>query len=342
MAKPDAHAHGDTVVKRVSSKHHDEGHGGAWKVAFADFCLALLCLFLVLWLMASRDKEAATEALRAAGGGMLDGAGKMPVMAGGPRGSLIDRTPVPLQGDTLTPRKRFVNGNEVSSDFGGPRNDTGEPVRLSKRTYDKPSDLPELARALEQLGSQAGLSANMQTIITPYGLRVLLHDTDREGMFERGSAMPSARFRQLLRSLAPLFAQIDNQLLVVGHTDSVPFNDRSPGAISNWSLSTDRAMAARTHLLMGGMPANSVLQVMGMADRAPLDTKDPRADINRRIELMVLTTGQARSVASMFGLPDATRPLVEGADSAQPDDPAVRELRSQLLSSRNARTPTRE
>ncbi|HEX6735099.1 MAG TPA: flagellar motor protein MotB, partial [Azonexus sp.] len=84
------------VIKRVSRKHDDEGHGGAWKVAFADFCLALMCLFLVLWVLAAREEERVQEWMKAAGGDLLNQSqGRKMDSMGGPRGSLIAREPLP-------------------------------------------------------------------------------------------------------------------------------------------------------------------------------------------------------------------------------------------------------
>lgn len=304
--------HDDAVVKRVSRRASDEDHGGAWKVAFADFCLALMCLFLVLWVMAAREQERIQEAMRTPGGSVMDeGQGIMPETMGGPRGSLIAREPLPHRGE----------------------NDPTEPHLASpapKPRYESPQELQVLAQALARLSADAGLAANLQTIVTPQGLRVMLHDTDREGMFERGSATPSERFRRLLRRMGPLFAQMENQMLIVGHTDALQYADRSYAAFSNWTLSSNRAMAARAQLLAGGMPASGVLQVVGMADRAPIDTEDATAGINRRIEMLVLTSRQAQTVAAMFGLPREVVPLADGVDSVLPDGPAMRALRQQL------------
>jgi chemotaxis protein MotB len=105
---------------------------------------------------------------------------------------------------------------------------------------------------------------------------------------------------------------MENQMLIVGHTDSVQYNFTERTGMSNWSLSTNRAMAARAQLLSGGMRNDSVLQVVGMADRAPIDAARTDADVNRRIELMILTRAQSRTVSAMFGTPGATRELVEG------------------------------
>jgi chemotaxis protein MotB len=313
------------IVKRVSRRHSEEGHGGsAWKVAFADFCLALLALFLVMWLMASRQAEHLEDLLKAAGGSLIDeGRGKVSMSMGGPRGSLIDRNPLPSDGDTLS--KRDVNTGE--SDPAGP----GEGMRLSKAHYESHADMVELSQVLAALGAEVGLSNNVRTIITSYGLRVLMHDTDKTGMFQRGSSAPNERFRLLLKKLGPLFKQIDNQMLIVGHTDSLQYADQSYTAFSNWTLSSERAMAARSYLLAGGMPAKSVLQVVGQADTAPINPDDTAASENRRIELLILTRGQAHSIARMFGAPTDTVPLLDDdVSTSLPDSAALEELRGQL------------
>jgi len=177
-------------------------------------------------------------------------------------------------------------------------------------------------------------------VITAYGLRVMLHDTDKQGMFERGSAVPNERFVRLLRRMGPLFAKMDNQMLLVGHTDSVPYADPAHTAYSNWTLSSNRAMAARAQLLVGGMPPDGILQVVGMADRAPLDTRDAAAGVNRRIELLILTRAQARTVAAMFGMPGSVLPLLDGVDSALPDPAALRGLRTQMIQTQGSAATT--
>jgi chemotaxis protein MotB len=167
-------------------------------------------------------------------------------------------------------------------------------------------------------------------VVTPYGLRVMLHDTDRQGMFMRGSALPTGRFVRLLRKMGPLFAQMENQMLIVGHTDASRFAGSDKGGYSNWALSTDRALSARRELLDGGMRVESVLQVVGMSDRAPLEIKQPLAGVNRRIELLILTTAQSRMVSNMFGKPGAATPLGKDASIGMPDAAALETLRGQL------------
>lgn len=311
----------EAIIKKVSRKHADHGHGGAWKVAFADFCLALLCLFLVLWLLASRNTERLQQVLKNAGANVvIESNGEGSSLATGSRGSMIERFPTLARGETSTEGKGNQNGMAEGAD--------GLPRRLR---LDTPMDLQSLARVIEKISAEEGLSSNVNAVVTPQGLRLMLHDTDSSGMFERGSAIPAARLKSLLRRLGPVFAKIENQLQIVGHTDAWQYNDKGPGAFSNWALSSHRAMAARFHLLEGGMPESSVLQVSGMADQAPLDVDNPKASINRRIELLVLTTSQAKNVAAMFGMPKSTKPFMDGIQSGLPADAEQSRLRNHLL-----------
>jgi chemotaxis protein MotB len=311
VSKPNDKHHEQTIIKRGGGKHDHDEHGGAWKVAFADFCLALLSLFLVLWLMAAREKEAIQSMTKDAAAGQLEGPGNRPEIATAPRGSLIERFP-------------------TMHDGMGPAQGTGATAD-ARVSYDSPADLKSLSKKLEKMSEDAGLAANLHSEVTPYGLRVMLHDTDRQGMFMRGSALPTGRFARLLQKMGPLFAQMENQMLIVGHTDSVQYTFAEKTGMSNWSLSSNRAMAARAQLLTGGMRSDSVLQVVGMADRAPLDDKRTDADVNRRIELMILTRAQSRSVAAMFGAPGATEQILEGVSVSAPEKAGdVKSLRGQL------------
>lgn len=308
MPSPGDKKHAEAVVKRVSRKHDEEAHGSAWKVAFADFCLALMCLFLVLWVMAARNAEQLADITRAAAGDMMDeGAGRSPENVGGPRGSLIERLPIPDHGDAPNSKLRSSGNGD------------GSPApRLSKTRLETAADMEELAEVVKQLSSEAGLAGNLLTEVSQQGLRVMLHDTEQKGMFARGSSMPGESFRALLRKMGPLFAQIENQMLILGHTDAMPYPDLGPSAYSNWTLSNERAMSARLNLLAGGMRKDSVLQVVGMADRAPLDVKNPRAAVNRRIELLILSSEQARNLAATFGMPAAVTPLIDGVNASLP------------------------
>jgi chemotaxis protein MotB len=309
LNKPHDKEGGHTIVKRGGKRDHDEGHGGAWKVAFADFCLALTCLFLVMWLMAARQQQALARIVRdATTSGQINGPGSKPEMLTTPRGSLIERFELPKSG--MGPGQGGQGG--------------GERVR-----YESPEDLQRLANTIKDMSEQAGLGANLSAVVTPFGLRVMLHDTDRQGMFMRGSPLPTPRFGRLLRKMGPLFERMENQMLIVGHTDSVQYSDATATAYSNWTLSTNRGLAARAELLDGGMRKESVLQVVGMADRAPLDPSNTKADVNRRIELLIMTRAQSATVAAMFGPADGKTPPRDSAADAN-DAEEIDKLRRQL------------
>ncbi|HLS81610.1 MAG TPA: flagellar motor protein MotB [Steroidobacter sp.] len=307
------------IVKRVWRRRGDEGHGSAWKVAFADFCLALLALFLVMWLLAAREQER-LEALLEAHSMIDEGIGRMPITLGGPRGSMIGRELSTGGGAVLVDDALAVGEDPTPA----------VRMRLSRTLFESSADLHELAQILQAIGDRAGLTGNVRTMVTPYGLRVLLHDTDKRGMFAVGGATPTAHFRELLQQLGPLFSTVRNQMLIVGHTDALPYVNRGPGGASNWKLSSERAMAARTWLLAGGMPETSVLQVVGLADSAPLNRDNPRAAENRRIELLILTSGQAHLIKAMFGAPTDSEPLLDGVSTSIPDYGALQALRMQI------------
>jgi chemotaxis protein MotB len=305
--------HEETIVKRGGGRQHADEHGGAWKVAFADFCMALMALFLMLWLIAAREASALKNIVReTTSAGLIEGSGGKHEIAGNPSGSVIERFPMPK-----------ANGGAQGPASGGKGSSA-----LTK--YESPSELAALAHALQQMSADAGLASNLATVVTPDGLRVMLHDTDRQGMFVRGSPILVDRFSRLLRAMAPLFEKMENQMLVVGHTDALQYTSSDPNSYSNWSLSAHRALAARAQLLIGGMRKESILQVVGMSDRAPLDAAKPDAAVNRRIELLILTSKQAAAVTAMFGTPSQTEDLAKDVSITKPGEEGLKELRSQL------------
>lgn len=310
MAKRPDQAHDEIVVKKSGGRHQHDEHGGAWKVAFADFCLALMCLFLVLWVLAARDKE---EIEAAIGGG---GANKVNAMAVGERmlgefqpGQMIPKDPI------VIPKPQDRTGAQPDA----------------KRLLDSPAELAELSRRVRAAGATVGISEHITTVVTAEGLRILVHDTDKAGMFRLGSAELMPAFAKLLRSIGPMFQEIDNQLIVTGHTDGVPFQSSTVFGASNWSLSMDRALAARANLLAGGMPERSVLQVIGMADVALLELGKPEASINRRVELLVTTHEHAQNVLKTFGSLQERQTLTPELESSVVDTPVLEILRRKLL-----------
>ncbi|WP_175885460.1 flagellar motor protein MotB [Burkholderia sp. BCC0044] len=285
--------HVDLIVKRAVRRGHDDDHGGSWKIAFADFCLALMCLFLLLWVLGARDEEEARLKLGEMADSMMYDGGSG-VLEGT---AVLNSAALP---DGRTPR---VAGNEA------------DVMTSAGSVADTREALHALAARVRALAEEAGLRDNLQAIVTPMGLRIVLHDTDERGVFVSGGATPSEPFQPVLTRLGELMGAAGNSMLVIGHTDSVPYRGTDVGSRSNWHLSGDRAMSARRWLLEGGMASRQVLQVVGMADRAPL-ANDPRAPINRRIEFLMLTPERARTIQTMFGRPEHVVPLTRGVNAA--------------------------
>ncbi|MGL4859404.1 MAG: OmpA family protein, partial [Enterobacteriaceae bacterium] len=155
-----------------------------------------------------------------------------------------------------------------------------------------------LAMIIMKITEAHNAQSNLQMEIVPQGLRILLQDDQHQEMFQRGRADLTPFFQKLLKELAPVFEKIDNKIVITGHTDGTQYPDGV--RYNNWNLSGERAMAARQALELGGMPAQQVIQVSGMADQMLLDDKNPEAMKNRRIEIMILTRTAADTLYQFF------------------------------------------
>ncbi|VVE05836.1 OmpA family protein [Pandoraea fibrosis] len=279
------------------SRAAQEEHSGAWKVAFADLCLVLMCLFVVMWMLERRVFE----------------------------------EPAPSSSQTSSqqqPSWTASSSTSVSpSDARHAANETAD--ELPHGQFESPADLARLADAVQQLGEMAKLSDHVSTTITPDGLRVRLADSDERGMFERGSATPSPGARALLSRIGGLLANVENSLMIVGHTDAVRYRTTAADGYTNWHLSSERALAARTALVAGGLELDRVLMAVGMADHAPLRVDDPVAAANRRIEFVVLTKARATQLSQMFGAPQAGEMVLSGQNPAS-DAAAIATLPARL------------
>jgi chemotaxis protein MotB len=249
-------------ITRGGRRQGDAGRYSASKVAFADFCLALPALFLVLWLMAARQQQSLAAIVRDAAGGAPQGQGDKHDSASVPKATLIERFPL------------LPGGHGPSNGNGG--------ANRARMSYEPPAELAALSHALLShallsLSVDAGLSSNFSSALAPYGLRVMLHDTDRERMFMSDSPLPTPRLARLLQKMGPLFAQVQNQMLIVGHTDSVQYSDTGKRVYLNWSLSSKRqililtrAQSSRVAAIFGEPAANSALPPDGAPDTAAL------------------------------------------------------------------------
>ncbi|SKA53068.1 flagellar motor protein MotB [Enterovibrio nigricans] len=304
------------VFKRAKHKSHDDHHGGAWKVAFADFMIALMALFLVLWVMQVVDKEE-RKAIMA----NLHSASVFDNSFGNPFDSSQSLSPIDLASDSSVPSQHNSN-HTVSSFFQGNGNGTHtDSLILGK--FDTQEQLAALAKVVEEMTKQVNAQGNVNVTVTPQGLRIVLQDDYKQHMFSRGGADLTPFFEDLLLLLSPIFEQVTNPLIISGHTDATRFK-QAFSAKSNWELSVNRANQARKTLVEGGMPEDRVLQVTGMSDRALLNPNDPESSKNRRIELFLLTTPAATVIESLFGTHDASE-LEKARNKARFNQPVYRE-----------------
>lgn len=301
-----------TIIRRQIKKNHAGHHGGAWKVAFADFTLAMMALFMTLWIVNSvskADRENIVAALHGQsifnGGGMapLNKLGKQPIAPGAQKKNVtrnkLDKTVNPQETAKITEEsaKKALDVNEKA-------------VLLKQKSA---RELGELATDINVIARNAHMETNLEMEIVPQGLRVLIKDDQNRNMFERGSARIMPFFKSLLVELTPVFDSLDNKIIITGHTDAMSYKSN---IYNNWNLSGDRALSARRVLEDAGMPQNKVMQVSAMADQMLLDAKNPESAGNRRIEIMVLTQSASDTLYQYFGQQGekVVQPLVDKLD----------------------------
>lgn len=304
------------VIKRGGHKHEEEIHGGAWKVAFADFMIALMALFLVLWIMQvvnKNERKAIVASLQTAS---LFGEGS----GGNPFDTSRSLNPIDLSTDSSV-RSKDNNTHTVTSNFNG-NGEGPESDALVEGTYDTQAQLEALAKVIKSTVNKIHAQDNVKVTVTPQGLRIVLQDDYKQNMFSRGGTDLTPFFQDLLLAFAPVFQKVKNPVVISGHTDATHY--RNNAERSNWELSASRANVARRTLVAGGMPTDRVLQVAGMSDRMLLDKDDPESSANRRIELFILTTPAANTLKTLFGhSPDSA--LEQAKAKAKFNEPVLRQ-----------------
>lgn len=290
--KPKGHT---TIIKRSSRKSHDAVHGGAWKVAFADFTLAMMALFMVLWIMGSVTEEERKEVVSLLNGeSIFDGSTITPLaQRHGAGGSIA------VLGGKKTPRTEDESETKEKSALSTLAGTGTQGESLKDVNSRSAQEIEDLARIIMKITSAYDAQSNLKIEIVPQGLRILIQDDKKREMFQRSSAILTPFFKRLLTEFAAALNSIDNKIVITGHTDATHFRDQE--LYNNWNLSGERAMQARSVLTKGGLEQSKILQVSGMADQMLLDPSQPLSSANRRIEIMVLTHSASDSLYQFFG-----------------------------------------
>jgi chemotaxis protein MotB len=320
-------------VKKIAAGHH----GGAWKIAFADFATAMMAFFMLLWLMSS----ATPEQKRLISGyfqdpiGFTESASPYVIDLGG--------TPTPAPDKTLNP--------EVKDETdGGPEQDVGKDTETNAKVDAAQAEslaeqvererlellLQELQNKVEENPQLKNFKDQILFEITQDGLRIQIMDAANRPMFASGSANLEPYFEDILLAMADTIKAVPNKISFSGHTDAKPFAGR--GDFGNWELSANRANAARRALVFGGVPDDQVARVVGYASSALFDRENPLNPVNRRIDIVVLTKKAQRRIegasAPKADAPfDPAAPAPDGAapgTAPSPDPLQAPQLREKL------------
>ncbi len=297
------------IIKKVKKGGHGH-HGGAWKIAYADFVTAMMAFFLMLWLLNSVTEEqlegiadyfAPTMVSRSSSGagGMLGGQ-----TIG--EGAMADPTSSPTVSMSLPPATFSDEGEDLTEPGEGVSEDEflEAMAEREQEQFEKARDA--LLKAVHSIPELERFADSLLVDNTPEGLRIQIVDQEGLAMFPSGSANMYGHTRALLDLVARVVQQLPQRVSVTGHTDSTPFSDGAN--YSNWELSSERALAARRVLMGSGVPKERVDRVVGKADTEPLEENDPSSPRNRRISIILLRDQDLllRSVFErMDQLPDA-------------------------------------
>lgn len=266
------------IVKRIK-KNAGGHHGGAWKIAYADFVTAMMAFFLLMWLLGSTAK------------GDLEGIEtyfKTPLKVAMMGGSAVGSNAVILKG----------GGKDLTKQTGQVKNGDKEP--------DKVIDLKEVKAALEEEEKgrlqelkkkiEAAIEASpmlkqfknqLLLDITSEGLRIQIVDEQNRAMFGLASPTLQPYAKQILHEIGGMLNDVPNKISLSGHTDATGYGNAGKG-YSNWELSSDRANASRRELISGGLNEAKMLRVVGLSSAVPFDRNDPLNPINRRISIIIM------------------------------------------------------
>ncbi len=279
-----------TIVIRRKKKGGHAHHGGSWKVAFADFATAMMAFFLLMWLMgATTEKQKGAISEYFNNPSAVQGASTVPSpnSVQGPGGSSTSM--IKLGGGMELYRQPTAKPDPKPTNTGldepGRSDFDSEQVEEARDKERLQGLVAQLRTAIEERESLAKYKDQILLDVTPEGVRIQIVDQEPRSMFPLGSAKLEAFSENILRELATIIQQVPNRISISGHTDVKAYVAVN---YSNWELSADRANAARRALIAGGLPAEKIGRVVGLASSVPLNAQQPDSSVNRRISIVVM------------------------------------------------------
>ena len=294
------------IIKKIKRGGHGH-HGGAWKVAFADFVTAMMAFFMLMWLMGSTTKEQKAaisnyfqnpSAVQGPGGAstsMIKNGGEMDMPTGEGPNPMEQNQPAPDNADNTDNADQTEVG-KASLD----ETDEQDAEKIAKAIDEKDAEkiaqqkekermeslLEELKKAVDASQALKPFKDQLLLDITSEGLRIQIVDKENRPMFGKGSANLEDYTRAILDEIAKVINQVPNKISISGHTDKTPYSSNK--GYSNWELSADRANAARRELQAGGVPESKIGRVVGLSSSVLFDKANPFNPINRRISIIVM------------------------------------------------------
>lgn len=287
------------VVKKIK-KGGGAAHGGAWKIAYADFVTAMMAFFLLMWLLGSTSQgdlqgiaayfQNPLKVSLSGGSGSGDSSS---VIQGG--GNDLTSTHGQVKKGDVEAEKRTINLQRLKADF-----EKAEKQKLENLKS-------ELERLIESTPALAQFKSQLLLDLTSEGLRIQIVDEKNRPMFDTASSEVKPYTRVILREIGHALNQVENRISLSGHTDAQPYAGGDRG-FGNWELSTNRANASRRELVAGGMNDAKVMRVVGLASTVLYDKTDPYNPVNRRISIVIMNKRTEEAI-----LADGQVAEVEGA-----------------------------
>ena len=270
------------IIKRIKKGGH-AAHGGAWKIAYADFVTAMMAFFLLMWLLGSTtegDKKGIADYFNsplkvAMFGGSGSGDSSSILKGGGP--DLTNTAGQIKQGQVEAPKRTF-NLQALKEIRRAQAEAEAERLKALKQ---------KMEEVIANDGRLAQYQSQIQLDLTAEGLRIQIVDDQNRPMFDSGDALVKGYMQDILRAIGGVLREVPNKLTIEGHTDAKPFSSGDRG-YSNWELSADRANASRRELIAGGLPGDKMLRVQGLAASMLYEKDDPESPLNRRISIIVM------------------------------------------------------
>jgi len=286
------------IIKKVKKGGHGGHHGGAWKIAYADFVTAMMAFFLLLWLLNAVSQEqlegiadyfAPTVAsISQSGSGQI--LGGTTVAVDGSQSDTLSRPTVTMD----LPPPKAGSGGEAMQDAPVQAEVDADQAKAKAEDTQFEKAQEDLKEAMETLPEFQQLAKSLMVENTPEGLRIQIVDQDGLAMFPSGAATMYEHTEKVIALVVTVIEKMPQNIAISGHTDAVPMGGGND--YTNWELSTDRANAARRYLLQSGVPESRISRVVGRAATDPLLVDDPTHARNRRLSIVLLRgTGEPQA-----------------------------------------------